>query len=97
MKLTTLNLVNFSQVHDLTPLKGHAAHQVGPFGVQARDLTPLEGMNLTQIRFTPKNVTTGTDVLRRMKSLQNISGDVNNQYWPAADFWKKYDAGEFSK
>jgi len=31
----------------------------------------------------------GVDIIRGMKSLSNIN------YFPPAEFWKKYDAGEF--
>jgi hypothetical protein len=53
-------------------------------------------MNLTTILFTPKNVTKGLDVIRQMKSLKTIG--LNSHFKvPPDEFWKKYDAGEFSK
>jgi hypothetical protein len=58
------------------------------------DLTPLQGMPLDDIRLTPKNVTRGLDILRDMKSLKTIGTD-HNQAWPAAEFWERYDKGEF--
>ena len=59
--------------------------------VSVRDLTPLQGMKLTEITFPPKSVTRGMDVLRKMKSLVKINRE-------AADVcWKKYDAGDFNK
>jgi len=60
------------------------------------DLTPLQGMPLEEIRLTPKNITRGLDVLRDMKSLQTI-GVEWNQAWPAAEFWERYDRGEFKE
>ncbi len=60
------------------------------------DLTPLQGMPLEEVRLTPKNITKGMDVLRDMKSLKTI-GIVWNQAWPAAEFWERYDKGEFKK
>ncbi len=36
------------------------------------------------------------DILRQTKSLKTIGTDWFRK-WPAAEFWKKYDAGEFSK
>jgi hypothetical protein len=48
-------------------------------------------MKLTSLYFSPRTVKTGMDVLRRMRTLKTIN-DL-----PAAEFWKKYDAGEFSK
>lgn len=49
--------------------------------------TELERMPLTSIWLPAK--ATGMNVLRRMKSLANISG------MPAADFWKEFDAGKY--
>ena len=58
------------------------------------DLTPLQGMPLEDIRLTPKNITKGLDILRDMKSLKTI-GITWEQAWPAAEFWDRYDKGEF--
>jgi len=92
MPLTGLRLVNCEQVRDLTPLKDMPLTWLDISGHdQIRDLTPLQGMNLTEVSVTPKNITKGMDVLRQMKSLKKINA------LPPADFWKKYDAGEFNK
>jgi hypothetical protein len=58
------------------------------------DLTPLQGMPLEEIRLTPKNITRGLNMLRDIKSLKTIGIDIN-QAWPAAEFWVRYDKGEF--
>ena len=60
------------------------------------DLTPLQGMPLEDIRLTPKNITKGLDILRAMKSLKTI-GIHWDQAWPAAEFWERYDKGEFKE
>jgi hypothetical protein len=60
------------------------------------DLTPLQGMPLGEIRLTPKNITRGLDILRDMKSLKTI-GNSYHQGWTAADFWGRYDKGEFKE
>jgi hypothetical protein len=60
------------------------------------DLTPLQGMPLEGIRLTPKKITRGLDILRGMKSLKTI-GIAWNQSWPAAEFWERYDKGEFKE
>jgi hypothetical protein len=60
------------------------------------DLTPLQGMPLEEIRLTPKNITQGLDILRDRKSLKTI-GISFNQVWPAAEFWERYDKGEFKE
>jgi len=60
------------------------------------DLRPPHGMELEEIRLTPKNITQGLDMLRDMKSRKVIGiGDI--QAWPAAEFWERYDKGEFTK
>jgi len=63
---------------------------------QAPDVTPLQGMALTEVMLTPRTITKGMDVLRQMKSLKTISigWDVKEKFTPN-EFWKKYDAGEF--
>jgi len=58
------------------------------------DLTALQGMPLEDIRLTPKKITRGLDILRDMESLKTI-GVSYNQAWPAAEFWERYDKGEF--
>jgi serine/threonine protein kinase len=58
------------------------------------DLTPLQGMALEEIRLTPKNIKRGLDIIRDMKSLKTI-GIAWQQTWPAAEFWQRYDKGEF--
>jgi eukaryotic-like serine/threonine-protein kinase len=74
-----------------TPRKILWIHQTG-----ITDLNPLQGMPLEDIRLTPKNITRGLDMLRDMKSLKTI-GISWEQSWPAAEFWARYDKGEFTK
>jgi Leucine-rich repeat (LRR) protein len=66
-------------------------------GTQMSDLSALADMPLDEIRLTPRNITTrGLEILRNMKSLKSI-GTEWNQVWPAAEFWARYDKGEFAK
>jgi hypothetical protein len=74
-----------------TRLKGLRIYYTG-----ITDLTPLQGMPLEEVRLTPKNITRGLDILRDMKSLKTI-GTGWNQAWPAAEFWQRYDKGEFKE
>ena len=39
---------------------------------------------------------TGLDILRDMKTLKTIGVDWS-QSWAAAEFWERYDKGEFTK
>jgi eukaryotic-like serine/threonine-protein kinase len=60
------------------------------------DVTLLQGMPLEVSCLTPKNIKRGPNILRAMKSLQTI-GIGDNQAWPAAEFWERYDKGEFKE
>jgi len=51
---------------------------------------------LKEIRLTPKNITKGLDILRDMKTLKTIGID-HKQPCPAAEFWERYDKGEFQQ
>jgi hypothetical protein len=64
------------------------------------DVTPLAGMPLKSLRFTPANITRGIEVLRAMTTLQDLG--LKHQttgvgVHTPAEFWKKYDADEFGK
>jgi hypothetical protein len=94
MPLTSLYLAR-SAVVDLTPLKGMPLTSLEMGGTEISDLTPLEGMKLESIYVTLKKITRGMDVLRQMQSLKTIN--TYEKEYPPADFWKRYDAGEFNK
>jgi hypothetical protein len=93
--LTQLRLGN-TRVSDagLAHLKGMPLMALWIDHTGITDLTPLQGMPLEDIRLTPKNITRGLDILRDMKSLKTI-GIAYYQAWPAAEFWERYDKGEF--
>jgi hypothetical protein len=65
-------------------------------GTKVSDLSPLQGMSISTTFFSPKNITKGLGVIRRMKSIKTIgiSGNREDQL-PPDEFWKKYDASEF--
>ena len=93
--LTDLNLAG-TKVSDvgLAHFKGMPLKELAIDGTGITDLTPLQGMPLEDIRLTPKNITRGLEILRDMKSLKTI-GISWPQAWPAAEFWERYDKGEF--
>src|SRR5262249_9136942 len=63
-------------------------------GSRVSDLSPLKDMALEEIMLTPKDINTqGLDLLRNMKSLKTIGIPWEN--FPAAEFWARYDRGEF--
>jgi hypothetical protein len=94
MPLTSLTFPACTEIRDLTPLKDMKLRFLNCAGASVSDLSPLKGMHLEDIRLTPKNITKGLDILRDMKSLKTI-GIEFNQAWPAAEFWERYDRGEF--
>jgi hypothetical protein len=89
---------NNTSVKDLTPLKGMPLKTLVMHGTGVADLRPLQGMALDAIRLTPRNITQGLDILRDMKSLKSIgTGWLDTPSWPPAEFWDRYDKGEFKK
>ncbi len=66
-------------------------------GVPVTDLSPLADSPLKTLVFDPMKVTQGIDAIRKIKTLERIRGEDGSTYLPAAEFWKKYDAGEFGK
>jgi formylglycine-generating enzyme required for sulfatase activity/serine/threonine protein kinase len=95
--LTRLEL-QYTEVGDasLTTFKGMLLRVLWFDKTGITDLTPLQGMPLQDIRLTPKNFTRGLDILRDVKSLKTI-GTSWAQSWPAAEFWERYDKGEFGR
>ena len=59
-------------------------------------MSPLQNMPLTEIYFEPGLITEGIEVLRAIKSLNTIGLDKDTQL-PAAEFWRKFDAGELEQ
>jgi WD40 repeat protein len=97
MKLTFL-ACNNTGVSDLSPLKGMPLQTLVMHGTGVDDLKSLHGMPLENIRLTPRNITQGLDILRAMKSLKTIGiGWFDAPAWPPAEFWDRYDKGEFKK
>jgi Leucine-rich repeat (LRR) protein len=95
MRFTDLRFGN-TQVSNLSPLTGMPLETLYCCNTQVSDLSPLDGMKLTEIFFTPKNITRGIEAIRQIKSLTAIGNDWDSKF-PPAEFWKKYDAGEFGK
>ena len=95
MPLTKL-YCDYTKVSDLSPLRGMPLTILDWDYTKVSDLTPLKGLPLEHISLTPKNVTEGLEILRDMKSLKTIGID-RSQSWPAAEFWERYDKGEFKE
>jgi len=98
LKGLTVLALNGTKVSDqgLAHLKGMPLKVLLIDNTGITDLTPLQGMPLEDIRLTPKNITKGLDILRDMKSLKTI-GLRWQRGWPTAEFWERYDKGEFKE
>lgn len=88
-----------TDVADLSPLSSMRALQRLHIGeTPVSDVSPLEGLTLQRLVFTPSQITKGIEVLKAMPSLQKIGtafeDDVDTTL-PPAQFWQKYDADEF--
>lgn len=90
--------VQDTPVADLTPLSGKQdLERLNIAGTPVTDLRPLEGLHLTRLIFTPADIEQGIDVVRTMSSLRELSTqfEVPDDLLTPAEFWAKYDAGEF--
>jgi hypothetical protein len=97
MPLSRLCL-DYARVSDLSPLQGMPLNRLDCNDTPVSDLSPVGEMHLTLLNFTPKNITKGLDVIRQMKTLKTIGTSCEGKdQFPSAEFWKKYDAGEFNK
>ncbi|HVW00232.1 MAG TPA: protein kinase [Planctomycetaceae bacterium] len=94
MPLTKL-WCNHTGVSDLSPLAKTRLTLLLFNNTQVSDVSPLAGLELTTITLTPQNITRGIDVLREMTSLVSIG--LDGVAYPRAEFWQRYDAGEFGK
>jgi internalin A len=84
-----------SKVTSLAPLAGMTTLQrLNMEAIEVTDLTPLEGLPLTRLIFNPAKIEKGLDMVRNMPSLQEVGLDFESKM-PPAQFWTKYDAGEF--
>lgn len=96
--MTSLRDLNLREtpVSDLTPLQGLKLKILAMVDSRVSDVSPLRGMALEKVSLTPTNVAKGLDVLRGMESLKTIGvGFAKTEIFPAAEFWERYDKGEF--
>lgn len=96
MPCNSLMLEKCGGVKDLEPLRGMPLNMLFLVGTGVEDLSPLEGMELKYFTFSPKQIRSGLDVIRNMKSLTKIDPDGHGAL-PPAEFWRRYDAGEYAK
>jgi serine/threonine protein kinase/Leucine-rich repeat (LRR) protein len=96
LELTDLFVSNQGQINDLSPLTGMPLMRLTIDGTSVRDLSPLHGMPLQEFRFTPRNIDAGVEAIRNNADLQQIGSDATSQTLKAAEFWERYDRGDFT-
>lgn len=90
---------NHTPVSSLAPLKDMPLKELNCNGTSITDVSPLQDLKLKTLVFTPTKIANGIDALQMTTTLEIIGvshNDPKNQFSPA-EFWKKYDAGEFGK
>jgi len=91
MPLTRL-IIYRTEVADLAPLRGMALELLEMSGTAVTDLSPLKGMPLKHLHiFESFRAKRDAAILRSLTTLQTIDDK------PAAEFWERYDKGEFGK
>lgn len=91
MKLESLDLEK-TAVADLSPIAGNVNLQrLNIAESNVTDLTPLKGLNINRLIFSPEKITKGIEVIRSMPSLQKI-GPTFDEVVAPAQFWAEWDA-----
>lgn len=85
------------RVSDLTPLRGLPLKEIYIKDTSVTDVTPLRKTDLETVLFDASKTVKGMPALRHMPSLKTIRLDWSETRIPAAEFWKRYDAGEFGE
>jgi len=91
-----LNLYHTHSIKSLEPLRGMPLEVLHLSGNGATDLSPLAEMPLAELTFDAARIERGMEVLRNIKTLRRIYVHPAGTMSPA-EFWKRYDAGEFKK
>lgn len=100
--LESLDIEN-TPISDISVLAGMTTlKRLNVAGSGVTDLTPLEGLQLDRLIFTPSRIEQGIEVVRRMKSLDAGAQGMGiglsfDTVMPASVFWPKYDAGDFNE
>jgi Leucine-rich repeat (LRR) protein len=90
LRLTSLTLSN-TGVTNIEAIAGMPLRALKLLGCKVGDMSPLTGMKLEVLYFSPKYVKYGVDALRNMSTLARLNGSK------APEFWRRYDAGEFGQ
>jgi hypothetical protein len=95
LPLRSLNLHRSTRVKSLEPLRGMPLNDLTITATGVSDVSPLADTPLRQLTFEVGRIERGFDVLRALSELRGIY--VGTGRLTPAEFWKRYDAGEYSK
>lgn len=87
-----------TRVEDLRPLANHRYLMRLHIGeTPVRDLTPIAGLRLTRLVFTPAGIEKGIDEIRQMpmREIGTHFDDEMKTLVPSPAFWQQYDQGAF--
>jgi internalin A len=86
------------ELSDLSPLAGMRIQHLYCISSNVIDLSPLKGMPLRKLIIKAQYIKTGWEAIRQIPTLKEIEQDGDGAgRQTAAEFWKRFDAGEFSK
>ena len=89
-----------TQVTDLSPLSGTSIDQLDIYWTPIADVSPLLDVPLVALCIRATVPPGGMERLRNHKTLkymQPVAPDVSARKVPVAEFWRRWDAGEFGK
>src|SRR5262249_7815483 len=87
-----------SNVKDISPLRDMPLKALYLNGSNVVDLSPCRDLpELEQLGLDVVRNKKGINALRRLKQLKFIYPQDSGDAMEAAEFWKRYDAGEFGK
>ena len=93
LTLHRTSVADLSVVQDL-----HLLQRLHIGETKVTDLTPLKGVSLTRLVFSPNRITKGIEEARRLRGLNEIGtqfDDKGKDLMPPDSFWTRYDAGGF--
>ena len=88
LKSLTLHRTLVADLGPLTRITGLKRLHIGETPVN--DLTPLKGLGLERLIFSPASIRTGLDDIRKMQSLSQL-GITLEAMMPPEQFWQMYD------
>ena len=87
-----------TKVEDISPLAQTRIQRIHIGDTPVKDLTALAGLPLTRLVFDPAKIEKGIDGIRGITTMKEIGTKFEqdlNTLLPPAQFWPKYDAGDY--